>query len=441
VEEVRQALHQREGLVVVTGETGTGKTMFCRTLLQLLDTPVCVSIVLDPCLTVDDLLIHVLTDFGVIREGQETRSPGLRTPARHQLVTALQRFLMSLIPLDAYAVIVIDEAQHLDLGVLEQIRLLLNFETDQAKLLQVVLVGPPDLDRLLRRPEMRQLNQRVARRCELHPLSGHEVKGYIERRLSVAQRLALLEDTQALQLSDVDVETQSWRVRFTPSAVRAVVRLSSGIPRLVNLLCDRALEIDCERRMRTIDARSVNMAARRLNVRMAMIPGIRGPRGAAALTATLVLLAAGPIVWTWDTRRPALPPQSPPATTALVPVSGNSARAVSGSVAMGELPVVDGFNITVASFSKEPQAAAVAAQLEAAGLPAFTRRLQRAQWHQVIVGPYVSEPEATTVQQRLTAYGYSNTHLSVDDEQWFNGKADEPKAPGSVVERVRVLER
>ena len=440
VEEVRQALHRREGLVVVTGETGTGKTMLCRTLLQQLDTPVCVSIVLDPCLTVDDLLIHVLTDFDVIRAGQQTRSPGLGTPARHQLVTVLQRFLASLIPLDAYAVIVIDEAQHLDLGVLEQIRLLLNFETDEAKLLQVVLVGQPDLDHLLRRPEMRQLDQRVARRCELRPLSSQEVKRYIERRLSIAQRLALLEETKALQRWDVDVETGSWCVRFTPSAVRAVVRLSRGIPRLVNLLCDRALEIGCERQTRTIDARSVRTAARRLNVPMAMVPGIRGRRGTAALTATLVLLAAGPVVWTWGSRRPVLPTPSPPATTALASVSGNRVRAVSGSVEMGELLIADSFNITVASFKREPQAAAVAAQIEVAGLPAFTRTLQRSQWHQVIVGPYVSEPEATTAQQRLAAYGYSDTHLFVEDEQRFNGKPDEPEAPGSVVERVRVLE-
>ena len=123
----------------------------------------------------------------------------------------------------------IDEAQHLDPAVLEQIRLLSNFETDDAKLLQIVLVGQPDLDTVLARPDMRQLNQRVARRIQLDALSGHEVSDYVARRLSVASGD-----------SDARLEVTA---PFTTDAMAAVQQISRGVPRVINILCDRALEI------------------------------------------------------------------------------------------------------------------------------------------------------------------------------------------------------
>ena len=153
------------------------------------------SMVLDPRVAGDDLIAHILTDFGITR----ANSPIPMHARRQALSAALQRFLRELIPVNRYAVIVIDEAQHLEPVVLEQLRLLMNFETDEAKLLQVVLVGQPELERRLREPEMQAFDQRVARRCEMQPLSGYEVKRYIDRRLSTAQQLA-----------------GSWRGTFTP---------------------------------------------------------------------------------------------------------------------------------------------------------------------------------------------------------------------------------
>lgn len=299
LEEIRHALHRREGLVVVTGDSGTGKTMLCRTLLQELDTPVCVSIVLDPRLSIDDLLCHVLRDFGVL--GSDYRLPvnARHTPGRHELATALQHFLLSLVPLGSYAVIVIDEAQHVGADVLEQLRLLLNYETDESKLLQVVLVGQPGLDHLLERPAMRQLAQRVARRCVLQPLGPHEVKRYIERRVRVAQRLALDGDGTGCGHLDAHDGRVSGRVSFTPSASAAVATLSQGIPRLVNLVCDHALDIAFERRTHTVDRRIVRAAGRRV---MATIPSMRRPRSrtrTAALAAAAIVLASAPAVWTW----------------------------------------------------------------------------------------------------------------------------------------------
>src|SRR5262249_4541870 len=185
-EQVTEALKRREGLIVVSGDIGTGKTMLCRSLLDRFEARTFLCVILDPRLTVDELLRQLLTDCGLLSRSAAAAAGSAGTASRHEMVTALQQFLASLVPLNAYAVVMIDEAQQLHPDVLEQIRLLSNFETDEAKLLQIVLVGQPDLDALLQRADMRQLNQRVARRCELHPLSAEEVREYIGRRVAVA---------------------------------------------------------------------------------------------------------------------------------------------------------------------------------------------------------------------------------------------------------------
>lgn len=440
VAEVRLALQQREGLVVITGGIGTGKTMLCRTLLQRLDTPVYVSVVLDPCLTVEELLWHVLTDFGVVAADLQLGNGRRRMPVRHRLVAALQRFLASLASSGSYAVVVIDEAQHLRPAVLEQIRLLLNLETDEAKLLQVVLVGQPELDRLLRRPEMRQLDQRIARRCELLPLAAHEVKGYIERRLSIAQRLALRDETESLQCRDSDMDVASWSVSFTPSAMRAVVARSRGIPRLINLLCDRALEIGCHHQTHTIDARIVRAAARRMDSGTRPSSRIRMMRAAAAVAAMVGVLAGGSAL-SWA-GRPVIQPvaalPAPPQTFANASDPAHREWTAVGPMALRELAVADSFNITVVSFKAASRASAVVAQLEASGLPASIRTAVRdGPWHQVIVGPYISEADAATGQQRLASFGYPHTEISVEHAQGVEPARDW-SAPGPAVARVGV---
>lgn len=438
VAEVRLALQQREGLVIVTGGIGTGKTMLCRTLLRGLDTPVYVSVVLDPCITVEELLLHVLTDFGVVAADLQL-GDRRRMPARHQLVTVLQRFLASLASSGSYAVVVIDEAQHLRGAVLEQIRLLLNLETDEEKLLQIVLVGQPELDRLLRRPDMRPLDQRIARRCELRPLAAHEVKGYIERRLSIAQRLALLDGTESLQRRDSDIDVASWSVSFTPSAIRAVVARSRGIPRLINLLCDRALEIGCHRQTHTINARIVRAAAGRVDIGTRTGSRIRMMRAAAAVAAMVGVLVGGS-VWSWagpaaTQPLPALP--APPPTFATASDPAYREWLAFGPVVRRELAVADSFNITVVSFKAAFRASAVAAQLEASGLPASIRTVRDGPWHQVIVGPYISEAAAATGQQRLASFGYPHTEISIEHAQRAEPERDW-SAPGPVVARVGV---
>src|SRR4051812_43190509 len=215
---LQYAIERREGFVVVTGDIGTGKTTLCRALLEQTDRTTFTALLLNPFLSGDDLLKTILQDFGVVSRA-EALMP--RQPSTQDLVHTLYDFLLSLAPLGARAVLIVDEAQNLPHPILEQIRILSNLETDKEKLLQIVLVGQLNLLPLLRTPDLRQLDQRVSVRCELKPLTADEVTAYIAHRLAVANG--------------------SRAVTFTPRALHRVYQLSGGIPRLINLLCDRSL--------------------------------------------------------------------------------------------------------------------------------------------------------------------------------------------------------
>jgi general secretion pathway protein A len=260
--QVAYALERREPVVVVTGEIGTGKTLLCRTVLERLEQKTFLSVIDDPLLDRDDLLRRLLEDFGVISKDRSRQTAA----GRHELVDTLQAFLRSLAPIGAHAVVVIDEAQHLQPDVLEQIRLLSNMDDPQGTLLQIVLVGQTDLDALLARPDLRQLHQRVSRHLRMRPLDAHEVEQYIEHRLAKARggadasaatapgRLELEQALAGSPWATADVD-------FTPDAMAAVATLSAGLPRVINLVCDRALEAAYAARLRTIDRGLVNVAA------------------------------------------------------------------------------------------------------------------------------------------------------------------------------------
>ena len=216
---LQYALDRREGFVVITGDIGTGKTTLCRALLEQTDKKTFTALLLNPFLSEDDLLKAILQDLGVVSRNDDRMTA--RNPSKQELINTLYDFLLSLIPLGARAVLIIDEAQNLPLKILEQIRILSNLETDKEKLLQIVLVGQLNLVPLLRSPELRQLDQRVSIRYQLKPLVEEEVTAYI------AHRLAIANGTRT--------------VTFTPKALSLVHRYSGGIPRLINLLCDRSL--------------------------------------------------------------------------------------------------------------------------------------------------------------------------------------------------------
>ncbi len=215
---LQYALDRREGFVVITGDIGTGKTTLCRALLDQTDKKTFTALLLNPFLSEEDLLKAVLQDLGVISRVEE---PSSRQPSKQDLISALYDFLLSLVPLGARAVLIIDEAQNLPLPILEQIRILSNLETDKEKLLQIILVGQLNLLPLLRSPELRQLDQRVSIRYQLQPLTHDEVAAYVTHRLAIA--------------------APSRPVTFTPGGLDLVHEYSGGIPRLINMICDRAL--------------------------------------------------------------------------------------------------------------------------------------------------------------------------------------------------------
>jgi general secretion pathway protein A len=217
---LQYAVRRREGFVVITGDIGTGKTTLCRALLEQIDRKTFTALVLNPFLSEEDLLRLVLQEFGVVSR-DEIKRGRLAGVSKQALIETLNEFLLALQAIGAQALLIIDEAQNLPLQVLEQIRILSNLETEKEKLLQIVLVGQSNLKDLLRKPELRQLDQRVSIRYDLKPLTAEETAAYIQHRLSVAGGGAA--------------------VSFVPKALARVHLFTAGIPRLINLLCDRAL--------------------------------------------------------------------------------------------------------------------------------------------------------------------------------------------------------
>ena len=202
------------GFILLTGEVGTGKTTINRCLLEQLPTDTDVAIILNPALNALELLASVCDELGIEYDHQ--------TYTLKTLTDKLHSFLLDNHARGRKTVLLIDEAQHLDFDVLEQIRLLTNLETNSEKLLQIILIGQPELAQMLARPELRQLNQRITARYNLDPLNLDETSAYIQHRLQVAGM-------------------SPERVLFTPAVVRGIYKATRGIPRVINVLCDRML--------------------------------------------------------------------------------------------------------------------------------------------------------------------------------------------------------
>ncbi len=203
---------ERGGFVQLTGEVGTGKTTLCRYLLEHLPGYVDIALILNPTVTRPELLATICEE---LRVAYPAGSTSLKV-----LVDALYAHLLDAHARGRRTVVLVDEAQHLSAEVLEQMRLLTNLETGKAKLLQIILVGQPELIDLLSRTELRQVAQRVTARCHLMPLGEEETRSYVAHRLSMAGQPAAI---------------------FDAAALRAVHRASGGVPRLINVVCDRAL--------------------------------------------------------------------------------------------------------------------------------------------------------------------------------------------------------
>src|SRR5215471_2943738 len=210
---LQYAIRRREGFMVVYGDIGTGKTTLCRAVLDSIEKNFHTALLLNPFLTETDLLKTIVNDFNVRVQP---------TASKQDLLNALNEFLISVLEKDGRAVLLIDEAQNIPLATLEQIRIISNLETHNAKLLQIVFVGQLELIDVLSKPELRQLHQRISIKCELTPLSEDEIGQYIRHRLAIAG-------------------SGHSRVIFTSDGLREISRYSGGIPRLINLIADRSL--------------------------------------------------------------------------------------------------------------------------------------------------------------------------------------------------------
>jgi type II secretory pathway predicted ATPase ExeA/cell division septation protein DedD len=255
-EDLLEGIRRREGLVVLTGDIGTGKTTLCRAVLEHLDRKTFSAFVPDPFVSREDLLKMLLIDFGVMSV-DDLKSGRLSGASRPDLSYPLYEFLNSLVPLQAFAVLIIDEAQNLSLPLLEEIRILSDLE-GREKLLQVVLVGQLEFLAKLKLPQMRQVDQRVSVRCALEPLSHDGVAGYIMHRLEVAG-------------GGRD------RIEFCSEALDAVYRGSGGVPRLINRICDRALHRGHLQRTTTIVPEIVWAAIADLGLEAVPVPAVPVP--------------------------------------------------------------------------------------------------------------------------------------------------------------------
>jgi type II secretory pathway predicted ATPase ExeA len=269
-----EAIRRRDGIMLLTGEPGLGKTTLCRAIIQDLDRRTVTSLWLEPLLSVDDLLKTMLVDFGVVAREDLARA----AVSREALTTALRSFLESLVPLQASAVVFIDDAHDLPVAVIEDIRAVTAAGQD-SKLLQVVLVGRPRLMALLKRQELQALNQRVALRCELGPLEADEITGYVMHRLAVAG--------------------VSPRVEFDDAASARIYELSHGVPSVVNLLSDRALSRGREMSASVIDDELIEAAAEDLELGRAGAEPVGILRALFTVLAfiALILLGAGGALW------------------------------------------------------------------------------------------------------------------------------------------------
>lgn len=221
---------QRLGFGLLTGEVGAGKTTLSRALLARLDDSVATALLVNPLLSVPELLKAITKDFGI----------PVRYNSPQKQIDALNRFLLGLAEAGRNALVVVDEAQNLSTESLEALRMLTNLETDKKKLLQIILVGQPELLKRLGSHELRQLNQRITTRCHLMPLSQVETVRYINHRINIAGG--------------------GGKVFFDGKAYKLIYRETEGYPRPIHLLCDRALMAAFVRESYVVDHRAVSAA-------------------------------------------------------------------------------------------------------------------------------------------------------------------------------------
>jgi general secretion pathway protein A len=303
-------INEAGGFIQLTGEVGTGKTTVIRSLLEQLPGHADVALILNPRVTPAEFLLTICEELHIA-------VPESGRGSTKTLMDMLGRHLLDTHARGRRVVLIVDEAQNLSTQTLEQVRLLTNLETATTKLLQIILIGQPELRDLLGQPELRQLAQRVTGRYHLNPLSPEETAGYVKHRMRIAGATAEV---------------------FTPSALSEVHRLSSGIPRVINVICDRTLLGAFTHEDHRAGAGLVRQAASEVYGRPVPAPWLKWAT-TAAVVAAIGLVAAG--IWSFASQRAtrtaaeagtAPPPASPGAPGAPVTAAIDSAPAAAVSM-------------------------------------------------------------------------------------------------------------
>ena len=251
--------YEGDGFVEITGEVGTGKTTLCRVFLENLDSGTVAAYIFNPKLDALQLLKAITDEFGLDSSADNTK----------ELIDTLNRFLIEKKRKGQKVIVIIDEAQNLSKSVLEQLRLLSNLETTTSKLLQIFLVGQPELAEMLDSAELRQLGQRISLSSHIVPLSSRETRDYIEHRIHVAS-------------------AQTPLAKFTRAAIRRIYRFSGGIPRLINIACNRALLTAFGLGQHTVSARIADISIRELTARAGFGKG--APSSSPVIVLVIVIL-------------------------------------------------------------------------------------------------------------------------------------------------------
>ncbi len=398
-------IRQREGFMLLTGEVGTGKTTLCRSLLGRLGPEVKSALVLDPLGSEMDLLRALVGDLGVQPAADHALLPDrpregetagwVAHASKKELTDALLAFLLEQHRSGGATVFIIDEAQALSYAMLEQLRLLSNMETEKDKLLQILFVGQVELADKLDRPELKQLKERISIRCKIGPLPRRELASYIQHRVLVAGA--------------------GERIHFTASGLNEIHKYSGGVPRRINLLCDRALLVSSNAQTGDIDKSHVRQAIRSLE------------GGASAFRWRSALSLKMPVVATALVLLAALMLVALPGEFASKQQAASSANGVSAARPQAIFPsraqvvpvsAIDGavngasanrYQIQVLALGEAAKADKEVRALAEEGYPAYWKKAFASgrDWYIVYVGPY---DKVMPARIHLNALRYSGRH-------------------------------
>ncbi len=423
LKQIEYGIRRREGFAVISGDVGTGKTTLCWALLERLEKMnVCTALVQNPMVSATDVLKLILHDLGVRPDAVEGEpldpshlfdTSWMAGMEQLELIERLNTFLIQVARKGLFTVVIIDEAQRLSLETLEQLRLLSNLETANQKLLQIIFVGQIELEQMLEKPELKQLNQRISVRFETKPLDRKETREYIRHRLRIAWAIP--------------------RLQFKTRAFNTIYRLSGGYPRLINMLCDRALSFAFGQESYVVTPKMVRRGFRSIRELHAGGASVWIRR----LVPVLVALALALLIMLLLISRNVIPGTGPPhprvsasaVPTAVVPGERVFVKAVAPPVQIASTrpsqspPAAESPKTAIAAtpeavtrrkeyilqtsaHRESGRAKAASEELKAMGIPSFYDRYRSGPdggWYRVYAGPYSELSDATRAASTLEA--------------------------------------